>query len=86
MLYSTLRWMTCLSWGFPRWPGFDGLLRCLVVLILWSMYLEIHFIPSSSMYPTLRIGDRILVEKVNLLSSSGFKMNFGIIDQILKSI
>ncbi|XP_022954017.1 chloroplast processing peptidase-like isoform X1 [Cucurbita pepo subsp. pepo] len=65
MLYSTLRWMTCLSWGFPRWPGFDGLLRCLVVLILWSMYLEIHFIPSSSMYPTLRIGDRILVEKVS---------------------
>ncbi|XP_022141359.1 chloroplast processing peptidase-like isoform X1 [Momordica charantia] len=65
ILYSSLRWMTCQSWGFPRWPGFDGLFRFLVVLILWSMLLEIHYIPSSSMYPTLRVGDRILVEKAS---------------------
>ncbi|KGN47696.1 chloroplast processing peptidase [Cucumis sativus] len=67
LFYSSLRWMTFHSWGFPRWPSFDAFLRFLVLLILWSMLLEIHSIPSSSMYPTLRVGDRILVETASYL-------------------
>ncbi|KAM7256973.1 hypothetical protein ACFE04_012714 [Oxalis oulophora] len=48
-----------------RWPGFDGLLRYLVILLLWSTFSEIHFIPSSSMYPTLRVADRVIIEKAS---------------------
>ncbi|XP_040997593.1 chloroplast processing peptidase-like [Juglans microcarpa x Juglans regia] len=59
----SLRWMPCQSWGFLRWPGLDGFLRLLVVVLLWSTFSEIRHIPSSSMYPTLRVGDRIIVEK-----------------------
>ncbi|KAG7016470.1 Chloroplast processing peptidase, partial [Cucurbita argyrosperma subsp. argyrosperma] len=54
-----------ISWGFPKWVIFDGLLTFLVALILWSMLLEIQCIPSSSMCPALRIGDRMLVEKAS---------------------
>ncbi|KAG2663345.1 hypothetical protein I3760_16G024300 [Carya illinoinensis] len=61
----SLRWMPCQSWGFLRWPGLDGLLRLFVVLLLWSTFSEIRHIPSSSMFPTLRVGDRIIVERVN---------------------
>ncbi|XP_057973106.1 chloroplast processing peptidase-like isoform X3 [Malania oleifera] len=61
--YPALRWMPCHSWAFLRWPGLDGFLRLFVVVLLWSMCSEIRFIPSSSMYPTLRIGDRIIVER-----------------------
>lgn len=78
LLYSSLRWMSSQSWGFPRCPGFDGLLRFIVVLILWSMLLEIHFIPSSSMYPTLRVGDRILVEKVKFVEFWIYLLNYGL--------
>lgn len=60
----SLRWMPCQSWGFLRWPGLDGFRRLLVVVLLWSTFSEIRHIPSSSMYPTLRVGDRIIVEKV----------------------
>ncbi|KAJ7965512.1 Chloroplast processing peptidase [Quillaja saponaria] len=63
--YPSLRWMPCQSWGFLRWPGLDGFLRLLVVLLLWSTFSELRFIPSSSMYPTLRVGDRIIVEKAS---------------------
>ncbi|XP_022748860.1 chloroplast processing peptidase-like isoform X2 [Durio zibethinus] len=61
--FPSLRWMPCQSWGFLRWPGLDGLLRFVVVALLWTTFSEIRFIPSSSMFPTLRVGDRIIVEK-----------------------
>ncbi|KAH9757129.1 peptidase S26 domain-containing protein [Citrus sinensis] len=61
----SVRWMPCESWGFLRWPGLDGSLKILIGLLLWSTFSEIRFIPSSSMYPTLRIGDRIIVEKAS---------------------
>ncbi|XP_028775047.1 chloroplast processing peptidase-like isoform X1 [Neltuma alba] len=61
----SFRWMPCQSWGFLRWPGLDGFLRLLVMFLLWSMFLELRFIPSSSMHPTLTVGDRIIVEKAS---------------------
>ncbi|XP_034676997.1 thylakoidal processing peptidase 1, chloroplastic-like isoform X4 [Vitis riparia] len=64
-MHSWLQWMPCQSWGFLRWPGFDGLLRCLVVVLLWSTFTEINFICSSSMYPTLHVQDRVLMERVS---------------------
>ncbi|KAL2339744.1 hypothetical protein Fmac_007684 [Flemingia macrophylla] len=63
--YPALRWMPCQSWGFLRWPGLDGFFRLFVVALLWSTFSELRYIPSSSMYPTLRVGDRILVEKAS---------------------
>ncbi|XP_059630691.1 chloroplast processing peptidase-like isoform X4 [Cornus florida] len=63
--YHSLRWMPCHSWEFLRWPSFEGLLRLLVVLLLWSVTAEILHIPSSSMYPTLRVGDRIITERAS---------------------
>ncbi|XP_057446796.1 chloroplast processing peptidase-like [Lotus japonicus] len=63
--YSSLRWMPCQSSGFLRWPGLDGFLRLLVVGLLWSTFSELRSIPSSSMFPTLRVADRIIVEKAS---------------------
>ncbi|XP_065848004.1 chloroplast processing peptidase-like [Euphorbia lathyris] len=65
LLSLSLKWMPCQSLGFLRWPGFDGFLRLIVLVLLWSMFSEIRFIPSSSMYPTLRVGDRVIVEKAS---------------------
>ncbi|KAF7816823.1 chloroplast processing peptidase-like [Senna tora] len=63
VLYPSLRWMPCQSWGFLRWPGLDGCLRLLVLFLLWSVFSELRYIPSSSMYPTLAVGDRVILEK-----------------------
>ncbi|KAL6962217.1 signal peptidase I, partial [Sarracenia purpurea var. burkii] len=63
--YHSLRWMPCQSCAFLRWPSIDSLLRRLVIVLLWLMFVEIRYIPSSSMYPTLRIGDRVIVERAS---------------------
>ncbi|OIV96647.1 hypothetical protein TanjilG_09189 [Lupinus angustifolius] len=63
--YPSLKWMPCQSWSFLRWPGLDGFFRLFVVFLLWSMFSELRYIPSTSMYPTLRVGDRIIVEKAS---------------------
>ncbi|KAE8694254.1 Plastidic type i signal peptidase 1 isoform 2 [Hibiscus syriacus] len=63
--FPSLKWMPCQSWGFLRWPGIGGFFRFLVIALLWTTFSEIHFILSSSMYPTLHVGDQIIVEKVH---------------------
>ncbi|XP_052201816.1 chloroplast processing peptidase-like isoform X2 [Diospyros lotus] len=63
--YQSVRWMPCQSWAFLRWPNLDAVLRLLVIVLLWSMFAEIRFIPSSSMYPTLGVGDRVFIERAS---------------------
>ncbi|GMY06681.1 chloroplast processing peptidase-like [Fagus crenata] len=63
--FASFRWMPCQSWGFLRWPGLEGFLRLLVMVLLWSMFSEIRCITSSSMFPTLRVHDRVIIEKAS---------------------
>ncbi|XP_044480336.1 chloroplast processing peptidase-like isoform X2 [Mangifera indica] len=83
----SLRWMPCQSWVFLlRWPGLDGFFKILIGFLLWSTFSEIRFIPSSSMFPTLRVGDRILIEKICFIgNSSPFPTNFSLIDLDMKN-
>ncbi|KAK9134977.1 hypothetical protein Syun_014307 [Stephania yunnanensis] len=61
--FPSIRLSQC--WAFLRLPNLDGFMSVLVLFLIWSMVVEIRFIPSSSMYPTLRVGDRIIVERVS---------------------
>ncbi|XP_008810910.1 chloroplast processing peptidase-like isoform X2 [Phoenix dactylifera] len=56
------------SWMSLRrrwWPGVDGLELFLVLLLISTMFAEVRYIASSSMFPTFRAGDRIIAEKVS---------------------
>ncbi|KAJ8762947.1 hypothetical protein K2173_023076 [Erythroxylum novogranatense] len=61
--FISVQWMPCQSWGFLRWPGFDGFMKLFVLALLWSTFSEIRYITSSSMSPTIGVGDRVLIEK-----------------------
>ncbi|KAK4791006.1 hypothetical protein SAY86_031419 [Trapa natans] len=62
---SSPKWRPCQSWDFLLSTGLVRILRLIVLGLLWSTFSEMLSIPSSSMYPTLRIGDRIIVEKAS---------------------
>ncbi|MQL71118.1 hypothetical protein Taro_003476 [Colocasia esculenta] len=54
------------SWGFLNWwPSIDAIKLFLALLLISAMFAEIRCVVSSSMCPTLRAGDRVLVDKVS---------------------
>lgn len=59
---NSLKWMPCMFFGYPN---FQGIIRLVIMFLLWSTLTEMCHISSSSMSPTLRVGDRIFVEKVS---------------------
>ncbi|KAF5942296.1 hypothetical protein HYC85_019938 [Camellia sinensis] len=63
--FHSLRWMPCQSWAFLRWPSLDSIWVLFIIVLLRTMHSEIRSIPSSSMYPTLRVGDRIIIERAS---------------------
>ena len=52
-------------WGFVRELPVLIIIAIAVALIIKTFVLQAFFIPSASMEPTLREGDRVLVEKVS---------------------
>lgn len=57
-------WVLSKSWKFLLWTNY--FLRFLMKLALKSRYIEIGFVVSMSMHPTLLFGDEIVVEKVKV--------------------
>ncbi|XP_017229991.1 chloroplast processing peptidase-like isoform X2 [Daucus carota subsp. sativus] len=60
--FNSLKWMPCMFFGYPN---FQGIIRLVIMFLLWSTFTEMCHISSSSMSPTLRVGDRIFVEKAS---------------------
>ncbi|GMY06682.1 chloroplast processing peptidase [Fagus crenata] len=58
--YAWFRWLPCQSWGFLQWPGLKEFLLFLLVSITFSNF---SYVPSSSMNPTIRLGDWIIIQR-----------------------
>ena len=63
--YAWFRWLPCQSWGFLQWPGLKEFLLFLLVSITFSNF---SYVPSSSMKPTIRLGDWIIIQRVKVFT------------------
>ncbi|GMY06689.1 chloroplast processing peptidase [Fagus crenata] len=65
--YAWFRWLPCQSWGFLQWPGLKEFLLFLLVSITFSNF---SYVPSSSMKPTIRLGDWIIIQRFSYYLTS----------------